>query len=55
MFGLANAMLVVIIGMPPFVATLGTMFVAIGASFAYNGGQALTLYDQPDFFFLGQG
>jgi ribose transport system ATP-binding protein len=54
-FGLANAILVVFIGMPPFVATLGMMFVAIGASFAYNGGQALTLYDQPVFFFLGQG
>ncbi len=36
-------------------ATLGAMFIAIGWSFAYNGGQALTLHDQPTFFFIGQG
>lgn len=54
-FGVVNAILIVLIGIPPFVGTLGTMFVAIGLSFAYNGGQALTLHDQPTFFFLGQG
>ena len=53
--GAANALLIVAVGMPPFVATLGTMFVAIGATFAYNGGQALTLSGPPEFFFLGQG
>ncbi len=55
MFGVANAVLVVVVGIPPFVGTLGTMFIAIGLCFAYNGGQALTLHDQPTFFFLGQG
>lgn len=54
-WGMANAILIVGIGMPPFVATLGTMFIAMGTSFAYNRGQALTLPGPPDFFFLGQG
>jgi ABC-type sugar transport system ATPase subunit/ribose/xylose/arabinose/galactoside ABC-type transport system permease subunit len=54
-FGIVNAILVVFVAMPPFVATLGVMFIAIGLSFAYNGGQALTLYEEPTFFFLGQG
>jgi ribose transport system ATP-binding protein len=31
------------------------MFIAIGVSFAYNGGHALTLSGEPDFFWLGQG
>jgi len=53
--GIVNAALVLLLGMPPFVATLGTMFVAMGATLLYNGGQALTLGGQPGFFFLGQG
>jgi ribose/xylose/arabinose/galactoside ABC-type transport system permease subunit len=55
LFGLVNGLLIVLLRMPPFVATLGTMFIAIGMSFAYNGGQALTLSNEPDFFWLGQG
>jgi ribose transport system ATP-binding protein len=31
------------------------MFLAMGASLLYNGGNALTLYNQPEFFFIGQG
>ncbi len=31
------------------------MFVIMGATLLYNNGQALTLYNQPEFFFLGQG
>ena len=31
------------------------MFIAMGATFAYNGGRQITLSDEPDFFFLGQG
>ncbi len=54
-FGLVNAVLIVGIGMPPFVATLGTMFIAMGTAFAFNHGQALTLSSPADFFFLGQG
>lgn len=53
--GLLNALFVLVFSMPPFVATLGSMFVAMGLSLLYNGGQALTLYDQPGFFFIGQG
>jgi ABC-type sugar transport system ATPase subunit/ribose/xylose/arabinose/galactoside ABC-type transport system permease subunit len=53
--GLVNAILVLLFRMPPFVATLGSMFVVMGLTLLYNGGQALTLYDQPIFFGLGQG
>ena len=53
--GAVNAALVLIFGMPAFVATLGVMFVAMGATLLYNGGQALTLANQPGFFFIGQG
>ena len=53
--GLLNAGLVLLFRIPPFVATLGTMFVAMGLSLLYNHGQALTLYNQPAFFFIGQG
>jgi len=53
--GALNALLVIALGMPPFVATLGTMFLTMGATLLYNGGQAMTLADQPGFFFIGQG
>jgi ribose/xylose/arabinose/galactoside ABC-type transport system permease subunit len=53
--GLVNAILVLLFRMPPFVATLGSMFVVMGLTLLYNGGQALTLYDQPVFFGIGQG
>lgn len=53
--GLVNAALVLIFGMPAFVATLGTMFLTMGLTLLYNGGQALTLANQPGFFFIGQG
>jgi ABC-type sugar transport system ATPase subunit/ribose/xylose/arabinose/galactoside ABC-type transport system permease subunit len=55
LFGAINTFFVVVIRLSPFVTTLGTMFIAIGWSFAYNKGQALTLRDQPVFFFFGQG
>jgi ABC-type sugar transport system ATPase subunit/ribose/xylose/arabinose/galactoside ABC-type transport system permease subunit len=54
-FGLLNTFFVVVVGLSPFVTTLGAMFIAIGTSFAYNHGQALTLRDQPTFFLFGQG
>ncbi|MCD1635807.1 ATP-binding cassette domain-containing protein [Martelella mediterranea] len=53
--GLINAALVLIFAMPPFVATLGMMFVTMGATLLYNGGQAITLSNEPGFFLLGQG
>lgn len=55
LFGAINTFFVVVVRLSPFVTTLGSMFVAIGWSFAYNKGQALTLRDQPTFFFFGQG
>ena len=53
--GVVNAMLVILLHMQPFVATLGSMFVLMGITLFYNGGHALPIYDQPVFFFLGQG
>ncbi|WP_343312844.1 ATP-binding cassette domain-containing protein [Brucella sp. BE17] len=53
--GVVNAVLVLFFGMPAFVATLGIMFVTMGATLLYNGGQALTLSNEPAFFFIGQG
>ncbi|MDQ0475215.1 ATP-binding cassette domain-containing protein [Labrys wisconsinensis] len=53
--GAVNAGLVLALRIPAFVATLGMMFVVMGATLLYNGGQALTLANRPDFFFLGQG
>jgi ribose/xylose/arabinose/galactoside ABC-type transport system permease subunit len=53
--GLLNAFMVTIIGIPSFVATLGTMFTLMGLTSMYNGGQALTIKFQPLFSFLGQG
>jgi ribose transport system ATP-binding protein len=55
LIGALNAALVLLFRMPPFVATLGTMFMTMGATLLYNGGQALTLSNEPGFFYLGQG
>ncbi|MCX5580072.1 ATP-binding cassette domain-containing protein [Kaistia terrae] len=53
--GAINAGLVLVLRIPAFVATLGMMFVIMGATLLFNGGQALTLSNMPGFFFLGQG
>ncbi len=53
--GVVNAFLVVVLRIPAFVATLGTMFMLTGAMLAYNEGQAISLSNLPNFFFLGQG
>lgn len=53
--GAFNALLVVVINIPTFVATLGTMFLAQGLTTLYNGGKALTIKPQPGFTYLGQG
>ncbi len=53
--GAVNAALILFLRIPAFVATLGMMFVIMGATLLYNGGQALTLSNQPGFFFIGQG
>jgi len=41
LFGAANGLLVVILGMPPFVATLGTLGIAQGIALAATGGQSV--------------
>ena len=53
--GAVNAALVVLLRMPPFVGTLGTMFALMGLTLAFNRGQSFTLANQPVFFTLGQG
>ena len=40
-FGLANGVLVVAVGIPPFVATLGTLGIAQGIALATTGGQSV--------------
>jgi ribose transport system permease protein len=42
LFGLANGMLIVALGMPPFVATLGMLGVAQGIALAMTDGQSVT-------------
>jgi len=52
-FGIANGLLVVTLGLPPFVATLGTLGIAQGLALVATGGQSVvgigdalpTLYD----------
>jgi ribose/xylose/arabinose/galactoside ABC-type transport system permease subunit len=53
--GVFNSVLVNKIGIPPFVATLSSMFILMGVSLIYNKGQALTFNHNPVFSFLGQG
>lgn len=53
--GLFNAFLVIIMKIPTFVATLGSMFVMQGLTMWYNNGQALTIKMQPGFSAIGQG
>lgn len=53
--GLFNAVMAVAVGIPSFIATVGTMFVVTGLIFAYNKGQSFLLRDQPFFFSLAQG
>ncbi len=41
-FGLLNGVLVALVGLPPFVATLGTLGVAQGLALVASGGQSIT-------------
>ncbi len=41
-FGIANGVLVALIGLPPFVATLGTLGIAQGLALVVSGGQSIT-------------
>src|SRR4029077_536595 len=40
-FGVANGVLVVTLGLPPFVATLGTLGIAQGLALVLTGGQSV--------------
>lgn len=53
--GLLNAFLVIIVKIPTFVATLGTMFIMQGFTSWYNDGKALTIKVIDGFVVLGQG
>ncbi len=53
--GLLNAFLVIVMRIPTFVGTLGTMFVLQGLTQLYNEGKVLSIGTQPYFTFLGQG
>jgi ribose/xylose/arabinose/galactoside ABC-type transport system permease subunit len=53
--GVLNAVLVNQFKIPPFVATLGVMFVLAGITLAYNQGKAIPLKGYPEFTYLGQG
>lgn len=53
--GLFNAFLTIVMRIPSFVATLGTMYVVQGLMQWYNSGKTLGLDNVPFFTFLGQG
>jgi ribose/xylose/arabinose/galactoside ABC-type transport system permease subunit len=53
--GLFNAFLVVVMKIPSFVGTLGTMFVLQGLTQMVNKGKVLSIGTHPVFTFLGQG
>lgn len=54
-FGVFNMIMIVFVRVPPFIATVGTMFVVTGLTFAYNKGHSILLSNQPLFFSLAQG
>ena len=53
--GLINSFMVIIMRIPSFVATLGSMFILLGLTTLYNNGKALTTQILPGFTFIGQG
>jgi Ribose/xylose/arabinose/galactoside ABC-type transport systems, permease components len=55
LLGVFNGCMVVFFGIPPFIATVGTMFCVTGLTFAYNHGQSILLRNQPAFFNIAQG
>jgi ribose/xylose/arabinose/galactoside ABC-type transport system permease subunit len=53
--GLFNAFLVIVMRIPTFVGTLGTMFVVQGITQMYNKGKVMSVGTRPVFTALGQG
>lgn len=53
--GVVNAVLIVFLGITPFIATLGVMFTLSGIELLYNHSNRILLFDRPEFFTIGQG
>lgn len=53
--GAFNTLLVTVINIPTFVATLGTSFLAQGFTTMFNQGRTLSIQPTPGFSFLAQG
>ena len=54
-FGVLNALLITGIGLPPFIATLGTLSIGRGAIYMITHGEPLTPDTPPAFAQIGQG
>lgn len=54
-FGLVNGSLVTLIGLPPFIATLGTLSIGRGLMYMITRGVPVTPETPDSFAFLGQG
>jgi len=55
LWGLFNGLMIVLLDIPPFIATVGTMFCVTGVTFAYNHGQSILLRGPQAFFDIAQG
>ena len=55
LFGLVNGVLVTVIGLPPFIATLGTLSIGRGLMYMITRGVPVTPDTPEAFAFLGQG
>ncbi len=55
MFGLANGLLITVIGLPPFIATLGTLSIGRGFMYMITHGVPVTPKTPDSFSMLGQG
>lgn len=54
-FGLANGVLITVIGLPPFIATLGTLSIGRGMMYMITHGVPATPDTPAEFAYLGQG
>jgi ribose transport system permease protein len=54
-FGLTNGLLITVIGLPPFIATLGTLSIGRGIMYMITRGVPVTPDTPPAFSVLGQG
>jgi ribose transport system permease protein len=54
-FGAVNGLLVTVVGLQPFIATLGTLSIGRGVIYMITRGMPLSPHTPPSFAFLGQG